>query len=170
MRSRITGQEQRLIKNMKIDLVKKEDLEQVAEIYCNSFNSVSNEGWTKETALRLFEYWFNRQPDLFFIAKDKDKIIGSVVASAKPWFDGVRLQDGEVFVDPKYQKRGVGKQLLIKLIKEGINKYNTNTFEGITFAGAEFPLSWYKRIGMKKSDDLVVISGSCQEMLNNLQK
>ena len=155
---------------MEIILAKEDDIKQIAETYCDSFNLISSEGWTKEAAIKLFEFWFKRQPDLFFVAKDDGKIIGGIVASAKPWFDGVRLQDGEVFVNPEYQKRGIGKQLLSRLIEEGINKYNTNTFEGITFADTDFPLSWYKKIGMQKSDELIVINGSCQEMLNNLKK
>lgn len=155
---------------MEINLVKEEELEEIAKIYCCSFNYVSSENWTRDAALKLFKYWFERQQDLFFVARQDNKIIGAIVALAKPWFDGVRLQDGEVFVSPEYQKGGIGKKLLIKLIEEGIRKYDTNTFEGITFAREEFPFSWYERIGIKKSDNLMVISGSCKEILNNLKK
>ena len=154
---------------MKIRLVKEDEIEKVASVYIRAFSNTTNENWNLEDTIKLFRYWFTRQPDLFFVALNENIIVGGIVANAKPWYDGIRLQDGEVFIDPTHQRKGIGQELLKKLIEEGIAKYKTNTFEGITFSHTEFPLSWYKRLGMEISQDLVIITGSCKEMLDKLK-
>ncbi|MBO7504680.1 GNAT family N-acetyltransferase [bacterium] len=50
-------------------------------------------------------YWYDRQPDLFFVAEVDGRVVGGIVSGIKPWFDGNRLVDGELFVDKKYQER-----------------------------------------------------------------
>lgn len=93
-----------------IRLMKKEDLKKLAIIYARTYHVFDvGERWTAKSAITLMSYWMKRQPDLFFIAKYDGKIAGAFVAGIKPWWDGNHLVDGELFVDPDFQKKGIGK-------------------------------------------------------------
>ncbi|MDD4128559.1 MAG: hypothetical protein PHY04_02390 [Candidatus ainarchaeum sp.] len=47
--------------------------------------------------------------------------------------------DGEIFVDPKYQKQEIGVQLIITLFTKAIKKYKVAIFEASTFSNIKFP-------------------------------
>ena len=157
--------------NIEIRQARKEDLNEVAELYADVFNEASPyEHWTKDSALALFEYWMERQPDLFFVAEDTGKIIGGVAFNIKPWFDGKRFQDGELFVHKDYRKMSVGTELFIVTLEKAIEKYGVTRIEAITFSQKGFPLNWYEKLGLKKENSLAVITGDCKLLLENLKK
>ena len=148
-----------------------EDLESVARLYAEVFNEASpSEHWTFERALALFEYWLKRQPDLFFVAEEDGVIIGGIAANIKPWFDGNRFQDAELFVHSNHKRKGLGTRLLARALEQAIEKYDAKTFEGITFANTDFPQSWYDTLGLKKDEDLTVITGDCRAVLEVLKR
>lgn len=96
---------------IKISNLKSEkDLEIIAEEYSNYYNnSVLEEKWTKESAIKLFKYFYNQAPDLFFIAYDNENPVGVIMTCLKPWWDGMHLEDGEVFVCKKINKKELPK-------------------------------------------------------------
>ena len=55
--------------------------EQYSEYYCNS---VLEEKWSKETATKLFMYFYKQAPDLMFVAYDNNKPIGIIMTVLKP--------------------------------------------------------------------------------------
>ena len=81
------------------NLKQEKDLEIIAEEYSNYYNnSVLEEKWTKESAIKLFKYFYNKAPDLFFIAYDNEIPVGVIMTCLKPWWNGMHLEDGETFV------------------------------------------------------------------------
>lgn len=154
---------------MEIRLAKKEEVPQIAQTYVDAFSIASEEHWTQEAAENLLNYWFQKQPDLFFVAIDGGKIVGGITMGVKPWWDGNRLQDGELFVTSEYQKKGVGRLLSKRVLEEAINKYGVSTIECVTFSGDTFPKTWYKKNGLKQSEDLIIMNGNCQEILKRLE-
>lgn len=89
------------------NLKDKKDLEVIAEEYATYYNSsVLQEKWTKETVIELFQYFYNQSPDLLFIAYDNNNPIGVIMSCLKPWWDGMHLEDGEVFVCKEYRQGG----------------------------------------------------------------
>jgi len=156
--------------NLKIRLAKKEDLNNLAKIYKKAYSALQiNEKWTTKKAKKLLTYWIEKQPDLFFVAENENKLVGAFVSGIKPWWDGNHLFDGEIFVDPKYQKEGIGTQLLITLFTKAIKKYNANTFEASTFSNIKFPLKWYNSIGIKSNKELIFISGNLKKVLKKIK-
>lgn len=100
---------------MEISHIKnKSDIETLAQAYANYYNnSVLEEKWTTETATKMFEFFYNIAPDLFFfVAYDNKKTVGVIMTLLKPWCDGMHLEDGEVFVLPEY-RRGGGSQTVV---------------------------------------------------------
>jgi len=152
-----------------IKLAEEKDLIPLSKIFSNSFTQADPEKpWDEDHSYEYLKYWFKKQPDMFYVAFDNENPIGATAVNIKPWRTGVRCSDGVIFVDTKYQKQGIGKMLLKKVIQEAKNKYNATIFEAITFAGDEFPLTWYKKIGINVDEHAVIIKGECEEILKNL--
>ncbi|MFX1407121.1 MAG: GNAT family N-acetyltransferase [Promethearchaeota archaeon] len=96
---------------------------------------------------------FNRNPELFLIGKSKNRVIAVVMGA----FDGRRGYVHHLAVDPKYQKKGYGKNIMDELMKKFrkmgvhkvhlfIEKYNKKT------------VSFYLKLGWEIRDDLIMMS------------
>ena len=106
------------------NLKKKQDIDTIAGSYADYYsNSVLQEKWTKESAARLFWYFYNQNKELFFVAYDDDKPVGIIMSVLKPWWDGNHLEDGEVFVLPEYRQKGIAKSLFKALFECAVTKY-----------------------------------------------
>ena len=154
---------------LKIRLIEDGDLDNLAEVYAlvyRVFNS--GENWTKESAKEMLNYWLSKQPDLAFLAEYDGQIVGGFLSSIKPWWDGIHLFDGELFVHPDFQNKKIGKALLKTVLEEAKEKYNAKIFDAFTFNGYEFPLSWYKKIGFNEIHEWTMFSGNVKEVLKNL--
>lgn len=153
-----------------IRLVKKSDLNDLAIIYKDLYDNADiGENWTIEKAYELLLYWFDKQKDLFFVAEEDNKPIGAIVSGVKSWFDGLRLVDTEIFVSQEYQGKHIAKNLMLQHLKEAKIKYNVNVIEFHTYGEEnEFPQNWYKRIGFKKDEELIIMNGNVEDILNKL--
>ncbi len=109
------------------------DLDKLAEIYTKSYNSLDiGENWDEKSAKKLLKHLFNDQEDLFFVVEERGKPVGAIVGLIKPWWDGNHITDGELFVHPDHQKKGLGKKLVKKLFEEALDKYNAVSWDTFT--------------------------------------
>lgn len=152
------------------NLKKEQDIDTIAEFYADYYsNSVLQEKWTKESAAKLFRYFYNQNKELFFIAYDNDKPIGIITSVLKPWWDGNHLEDGEIFVIPEYRQKGVAKLLLKALFECAVDKYKATTLEAHTYEDENgFPYCWYKRLGFETINDWKIISGNIKEIMKKI--
>jgi GNAT superfamily N-acetyltransferase len=152
------------------NLKKEQDIDTIAEFYADYYsNSVLQEKWTKESAAKLFRYFYNQNKELFFIAYDNDKPVGIITSVLKPWWDGNHLEDGEIFVVPEYRQKGVAKLLLKALFECAVDKYKATTLEAHTYEDENgFPYCWYKRLGFETIDDWKIISGNIKEIMKKI--
>lgn len=154
---------------IQIRTITENDLRELAHLYTKTYEAFDvGEKWTNETSLELLTYWFKRQPDLAFLAKDNNKIVGGFFAAVKPWWDGIHLIDGELFVDPEHQKQGIGTMLSKHMFTQAIEKYHATVWDTYTFKNSAHPLSWYKQQGFEENKDWVMISGNLKEALKKL--
>jgi GNAT superfamily N-acetyltransferase len=155
---------------MNIRLAEERDLDVLAGVFSESFTKADPEKpWSKDCAYSLLSHFLKHQPDLFFVADDNGLLKGGFGVLIKPWRDGNRCTEGCLFVGSAYQKSGLGKALFITILKEALEKYDAQTFEGITFAAKQFPLTWYESIGLKADEHAVFLKGRSGEMLRSLQ-
>ena len=153
-----------------VRLLREEEIPGIARVYIDAFKSSNlDEKWTQASAEGLMRYWFTSQPDLFFLATQGEKIAGGIVGGIKPWWDGPHLTDAELFIDPKFQNQKIGKQLVKTLLKTAVEKYQIVEFESVADGKSEFPLEWYERIGIKRTN-LAHIAGNPTEILKNLKQ
>lgn len=156
---------------IKIINAKHEDLKDCARILREIYNSnVLNEGWTEDSSNAICEFFFKLQPDLFYVAKHEGGgVIGFTFSYVKPWANGNQLMIEEISVDKNYRKQKVATNLLKTLLRESKAKYNVVAVNGTTYLGEnDMPYKWYKRIHFKKVDDLFLIEGDTDDILNSL--
>jgi len=154
---------------LNIRLVEEKDLNALAEIYAAVYVFFdTGEKWTAESAKKMLKYWLDKQPDLAFLAEYEGKIVGGFLSGVKPWWDGVHLFDGELFVHPDFQNQKIGKALFKRMLAEASEKYKATTFDAFTYNGSEFPLSWYKKIGFHVIKEWTMFSGDIKEVLKKI--
>lgn len=153
-----------------IRLVQESDIDKLSEIYSRVFSEADkNKPWDKDHSFKHLLYWLKIQPDMFFGAFDvNNKPIGAIAVSIKPWRRSNRCSAGIIFVDSTCQKKETAKILFKTMLEKAIQKYETVSFEAITFAEKEFPLNWYKKLGIFPDEGAVLIKGNCKEILKNL--
>lgn len=154
-----------------IRLVKKSDLNVLAPIYKELYDNADiGEYWTIESAEKLLNYWYEKQKDLFLVAEENDEVVGAIMSGIKPWFDGNRLIDGEIFVSSKYQGKHIAKDLFVSHLKKAKELYDVKIMEFHTYGDEEeFPQCWYNRIGFKKDNELIIMNGNVDDVLDKLQ-
>lgn len=151
--------------------MKKADLLELAKIYVAVYKAFDvGERWTVKTAEKLLAHWFERQPDLAFVAEYDKQVVGAFVVGVKPWWDGNHLVDGEIFIHPDYQRKRIGVDLSKTVYKKALQKYAVTFFDTNTFKKTEFPLYWYLSQGFKTNSDWISISGNVKSILNHLEK
>lgn len=154
-----------MIRNVRI-----EDIKELAPIYKVLYDDADiGEFWTIKNAEKLLQYFYDRQKDLFFVAEENGKAIGAVMSNLKPWFDGYRLNDTEIFVAKEYQNRHIAKDLYKKHLETAKNNYDCKVIEFHTYGDeSEFPQNWYKRIGFKKDNELIIMSADINDVLTKI--
>ena len=161
-----------LEKRAKTQAEREKILDTIADHYAAYYsNSVLGEEWTKEKAVELFNFFYQQNKGLFFIAYDEDKPVGIATSVLKPWEGGYQLTDGEIFVIKEYQHKGIATQLMEALFVCARDKYKVTAVQELTYEDENgFPLNWYTRIGYKRMNDLKVIGGDINEIINHLQQ
>jgi len=94
---------------------------ETSKIYATTFaEAYPSEQWTAKSAEKFVGFMYKIQPDLFFVAKHRGRVIGGIWGMIKPYVKGNVICDTELFVSKKYQKQGISKMLLKKIVKEAV--------------------------------------------------
>jgi len=94
-----------------------------------------------------------RNPDLFLIGKENEKIIAVVMGA----FDGRRGYVHHLAIDPDYQKKKYGKMLMDELIERFRKKKVHKVHLFIEKYNKEV-VDFYKKLGWDIRDDLIMMS------------
>lgn len=117
-----------------IRLVKKEDLKVLAKIYKDLYGkSILKEDWSIEKAYDLLDFFYKLQSDIFVVAEVGGKVVGAVMSIVKPWHDGNRLIETEIFVANDYQRKGIASMLFQKHFELAMEKYDAKVMEADTY-------------------------------------
>jgi len=132
----------------------KENRKSFVKIYSEAYSNLEEYAYrsNKETK-RYFNWLFQRDPDGFFVAEIGEPV-GFIACDAN-WFsfegDGDSGEIHELFVKPEYQRRGIGKNLLLHGIKylENMGKKRVGLWVGIKNTVA---IDFYRKMGFKKGE------------------
>ncbi len=122
-------------------------LDKITESFVDSFPE-----WSIENAKKYLMQSYLISPDFCFMAVDKDnEILGAIFSKLGTSKHGDLLIVESLQVIDRHRNNGVGKSLL----KHTVNEARKNNIFSISMLSPEeniFPLSWYERIGFKKTD------------------
>jgi len=133
---------------MKIENFNMQYYPEVLELWKKTGIGVGSSDTKEETALIL-----NRNPELFLIGKEKDKIIAVVIGA----FDGRRGYVHHLAVDPKYQKKGYGKAIMDDLI-ERFRKKKVHKIHLFIQKENRDVLDFYSKKGWEIREDIIMMS------------
>lgn len=154
---------------MRIRAIKKEELDDVSEIFRETFiKTPQKETWKPENSLELMKYYYKHQKDMFFVATIKGQIAGAIVGVVRPYITGFSLTDLIMFVDPRMQKQKIGSKMLKHIAEKAKNKYNVSAIEGLSYTLDTFPIKWYESIGFRKKKFQEFINASVDELIDML--
>lgn len=155
-----------------IRLARKEDLDELAKIYKDLYGeSILNEDWSIEKSYGLLNFFYTLQADIFVVAEVDGKVVGAVMSIVKPWHDGNRLIETEIFVANDYQRQGIASRLFHEHFKLAMEKYDAKVMEAHTYQEENgYPLNWYKKQGYKVIDEWYVINGDIKEAYEYFDK
>lgn len=148
------------------------DISELSQIYTRAYEkNGADEEWTPESAAKLLENLYHKNPGLSLTAQVDGKVVGATFGDIRPWESGkIVLEGKELFVDPKYQKLGIGNELLRERIHRAEVWGGANEVEIITFATTKEPKGWYERLGYHPLTELQIMSGSTSEIKRGLSR
>ena len=105
----------------KLDIVvrfaKQIEIQDIAKIFKDEFNKKPyEEGWTNKTADVKIKYYF--QKSTAKVALINNQIVGFLIYSVEPWFNGEWLRIQELIVSSEFQGMGVGARLMNDIERE----------------------------------------------------
>jgi len=161
---------------MEIRQATAQDIPEIGQLFSKVYTTKSFKDFTPEKAIEAMRWLFNRCPEVAFVAVEDGKIVGAHLAGSKPWFDGIHIVDGELFIDEKYRGQHIG----LKLTQHYLNaakKLGAVSVDGISFVPAPnsenrwdiapqfFNLAWHEKNGFYRIDQMAVISGDIDELI-----
>jgi len=142
----------------------RQDIRQLSGIYKAAYDRPQfGENWSLEQAEGLLNFYFNLKTFIGLTAVSGERIVGGFFSFTKPWHDGNRLGEGELFVDKEYQNQKIGSKLMLQMMKEAEEK-GCVVHELIAY---DEVAKWYRSLGMKDSG-LHHMEGKIKEIEQNL--
>jgi ribosomal protein S18 acetylase RimI-like enzyme len=133
---------------MKIELFTMRYYHEIIDLWKRSGIEVSSSDTRDEIAKML-----KRNPDLFLIGKENEKVIAVVMGA----FDGRRGYVHHLAIDPDYQKKGYGKTMMDELIEKFQIKKVHKVHLLIEKSNKEVA-DFYRKLGWEVRDDLIMMS------------
>ena len=124
-----------------------------ADILVEAYNAEPwNDNWTKEKAAEKLLCFYNSPKFIAWTATIDNKLLGCVIGNIEPYYTGDYYYLKEMFVAPKSQKKGMGKQLMAT-VKNHLKTIDINTI--ILFTGKDFfPFDFYLKSGFNEMEEM----------------
>ena len=135
---------------MRIRLLKKQDITEVAKLFVESYaKEEKSRRWKQSYAEKYIHSVYRICKDLCFVAVENEKIIGVSLAVITPEFNKQVVDCKVLLVHPNFRRKKVGSKLLRKLCIKASNKYGIEEVESSIYTLTNFPIMWYERIGFR---------------------
>ena len=146
--------------NMRIEKFKIEYYDEVVKLWIKAGIGVGSSDTIDEVSRVL-----NRNPDLFLIGKEEEKIVAVVIGA----FDGRRGYVHHLAVDPDYQNKGFGK-IIMKALIEQFRRGNIHKVHLFIEKSNKRVVEFYNNLGWGVREDLIMMSYVPDENLYKRQR
>lgn len=139
--------------------ISKEMIQDLSLLFIKAFNAPPwNDQWTVETASKRLLDFINT-PGFYGLAEyEGESLIAMILGRSEQYFDGVSFQILEFCVDNTKRGKGLGKNLLNKMLinldKQGIKNVFLLTLHGPSTEG------FYERNGFKVDEAMIMMNKS----------
>ena len=133
---------------MKIEFFTMRYYHEIIDLWKRSGIEVSSSD-TRDEIARILK----RNPDLFLIGKENEKVIAVVMGA----FDGRRGYVHHLAIDPDYQKKRYGKMMMDELI-ERFRKKKVHKVHLFIEKHNKEVVDFYRKLGWDIRDDLIMMS------------
>ena len=133
---------------MNIELFTMRYYHEIIDLWKRSGLELSSSDTRDEIARML-----KRNPDLFLIGKENEKVIAVVIGA----FDGRRGYVHHLAIDPDYQKKKYGKIMMDELI-EKYHKKKVHKIHLFIEKDNKDVVDFYRKLGWEVRDDLIMMS------------
>ncbi|MGB4400871.1 MAG: GNAT family N-acetyltransferase [Daejeonella sp.] len=141
---------------MKVQELKKEDLENCANLIIKAYNGRPwNYQWTFSKAMLYLTELFESSRFVGFVIYERGELVGAMFAHVKTWWIDDQLMIDELFVSAQEQGKGYG-QTLMNSTKEYANNNNIGS---ITLMTQKYmpALSFYEKNSFFKAEQYVLM-------------
>lgn len=151
---------------MRIRLLKRNEINQVAKLFVESYKKDSkNRRWEESLAEKYILMMYRLCKDLCFVAIDNEKIVGVVLGLTIPEFNKEIIELKTLLVHPKYRRQKIASRLVRKICIKAENKYNIKEVEASMDTLTNFPITWFESIGFRTKKHYEVTRASITNVL-----
>lgn len=98
--------------------MKQSDLKYCAKFLADAYTLPPyNQKRRDDMAFAYLKDKFSKGKNISYVLEDKGKILGFAICSLSYWATGKQAMLEEIVIDPKYQRRGLGKKLSAYVLK-----------------------------------------------------
>lgn len=130
-----------------------EDINDIAEIYVNYYNTIENRCWTKENACKRIAQLITINDSMCLGMYKEGLLIGFILGYYKQFDDLLGYFLDEIIIDAQHQNKGYGT-LLIKAL-EDIAKPSGASLIELTSVNDEAHIHFYKKSGFYIADNFI---------------
>ena len=151
---------------MRIRLLKRNEINQVAKLFVESYKKDSkNRRWEESLAEKYILMMYRLCKDLCFVAVDNEKIVGVTLGLIMPEFNTQIVELKTLLVHPKYRRQKIASRLVRKICIKAENKYNIKEVEASMDTLTNFPITWFESIGFRTKKHYEVTRASITSIL-----
>ncbi|MCR5108474.1 MAG: GNAT family N-acetyltransferase [Lachnospiraceae bacterium] len=133
-----------------------EHLERYGEIYAAAFSKAPwNDPWKKEDAVIHVREIFESKQSYGLEYTEDGRVLGFILGTSMLFHYGRTFEINDLAVDPFYQKRGIAKQLMDKLLKD-IKAHGIVGVHLITAAEGFLP-GFYEKYGFTQENKVILM-------------
>ena len=104
---------------MSKELINSDSLQKCAKLYVSVFNQPPwDESWTEEQAMTRLRFYYDTPNFIGISISTEDKLLGFVLGNYEPYQNESLFLLKEMCVQPQYQGKGIGTELINLLHKE----------------------------------------------------
>lgn len=151
---------------MRIRLLKRNEINEVAKLFVESYKKDSkNKRWEETLAEKYILMIYRLSKDLCFVAIENEKIVGVVLGLIIPEFNKEIVEIKTLLVHPKYRRQKIASKLVRKICIKAENKYNIENVEASMDTLTNFPITWFESIGFRTRKHYEITRASIESVL-----